>query len=110
MTSDQKPAFGQDLQHQSVALDPLCSFLGQEHNELLQHYFIDDCLNIDFPSQQLFAARVPELPCHHKGSTTFNQIQAPEALLLRTKANPLEYGLLEIFIHQEVLDWQLLIG
>lgn len=86
-----------------MALDPLCSFLGQEHNELLQHHFINASTPISPANIYL---------CHHKGSTTFDQIQGPEVLSLlhRAKADSLEYGSLEIFIQQEILDWQLLGG
>jgi len=80
----------------------------QPSHELLQYHFIDDFLDIAFLGRQPFAAGIPELLQQHKGS----EVKRPEvlAVLLGTQADPLEDGVLKVFVEQEVLDWQLLCG
>lgn len=47
---------------------PTCRLLGQLSVKLLQYHAVDDVVDVAFVSQQPFAALVPELLGHHKGS------------------------------------------
>ncbi len=101
---------GQVQRRRAVALDPLRGPLRDPRNKLLQHHLVDDIIDAAFSGQQPSAAGVPELVSHHEGPAVLPQLQRPEALavLLGAPADPLEDGSFQVFIDQEVLDWQLL--
>lgn len=84
-----------------MALDPLRGLLWQPCNKLLQHYFVDNLLNVASLGHQSSEAGIPELLSHHKGSAIF-----PKALavLLWVKADPLKDGSSQVVVHQEVLN------
>ncbi|XP_057203640.1 sucrase-isomaltase, intestinal [Triplophysa rosa] len=94
------------MRRRAVALDPLGRSLGKPSDELLQHHAVDDVLDVTVPSQQPFAAGIPELVGHPEGTAAFAQPQHPESLtmLLWATADPLEDGPLQVVEDQERQD------
>ena len=96
----------------AVALDPLRGLLGQFGDELFQYHLVDNVLDVASVGHQPSAARVPELLRHDEGSAGLFQAQGSEplAMLFRGPADPLKNGAPQVFIDQEILDWQLVGG
>ncbi len=99
---------GQIQRRRAVALDPLRGPLREPRNKLLQHHLVDDIIDAAFPGQQPSAAGVPELVSHHEGPAVLPQLQRTEALGGAARGSGREDGSFQVFVDQEVLDWQLL--